>query len=216
MNSEIMNKLERKLRRLTIKNLMNIIVGGMALVFLVALVVFAAKKIDLFTLIAFDRSLIFSGQVWRVLSFVFEPYGSSPIFIFFSLYFYWLMGTSLEREWGSFRFDLFYLCGVICAIISGLITGYTTNHFLNMSLFFAFALLYPDFEVRLFFVLPLKIKWLAIVDALYFVYMFITSGWVLRSAILFSLVNLALFFGGDLIEKIKRAKRRAEWKRNFR
>ncbi len=86
-------------------------------------------------------------------------------FIAFSLYFYYLIGTALEREWGSFWFDVYYFCGAIGTVIAGFITGSATNYYLNMSLFFAFAALYPNFQVLLFFFIPIKIKWLAYVDA---------------------------------------------------
>ena len=93
----------------------------------------------------FDRSLIFAGQWWRVITWILIPPSSSIIFIIFSLYFYYLIGLGLEHSWGSFKFNLYYLVGIIATIIGGFITGTTDNTFLNYSLFFAFAILYPDF-----------------------------------------------------------------------
>jgi len=208
-------KLKRTLNKICVRNLMLYIVGITAAVFFLGILAYALKQIDIYYYTAFNRDLILQGQVWRVLTFLFEPEGS-PIFMVLTLYLYWLMGTTLEREWGYVKFNLFYLTGVLLTIISGFITGGAINHFLNMSLFFAFAILNPEFQLMLFFIIPIKIKWLAIIDALYFVYMFIVGGWQIRGCILACAITIAIFFGGEVIESIKRAKRRADWKRNFR
>lgn len=213
--NEKLYKLERKLNKFAIKNLMLYIIGGTAAVFLFGMVLYAAKGIDIYSYIGFNRDLILQGQVWRLLTFLFQPEGSA-IFMVITLYLYWMMGTALEREWGSVKFNLFYLCAWICTIIAGFITGGATNHFINMSLFFAFAILYPEQQFMLFFIIPIKVKWLAIIDAVYFAYMFVVGGWYIRASILACVVTIAIFFGGDVIESIKRAKRRAEWKRNFK
>ncbi len=208
-------KLRRTLNKLAIKNLMLYIVGATAAVFFLGILLFAAKGVDIYEWTGFSRQAIMQGQVWRVLTFLFEPEGS-PIFMVLTLYLYWLMGTTLEREWGSVKFNLFYFCGVLLTVVSGFITGGAINHFLNMSLFFAFAILNPEFQLMLFFVIPIKIKWLAIADAVYFLYMFVVGGWQIRGCIIACAVTIAIFFGGEVVESIKRAKRRAEWKRNFR
>ena len=127
-----LKKLEYKLAPHAIHNLMTIMIGAMAIVFVADFAVSMAGM--------FDRDAVFAGQVWRIFSFIFLPPDSSPIFIIFALYLYWLMGTSLEREWGALYFNLFYLAGIIGALIAGFITGYATNNYLNMSLFLAFAL----------------------------------------------------------------------------
>lgn len=208
-------KLKRILNKLAVRNLILYIVGGIAAVFFLGMALYMIKGIDIYQYTGFNRSLILQGQVWRVLTFMFEPEGS-PIFMVLTLYLYWLMGSTLEREWGAVKFNLFYFCGAALTILSGFITGGAVNHFLNMSLFFAYAILYPDFQLMLFFVLPIKIKWLAVADAVYFVYMFAIGSWQIRGCILACFVTLLIFFGGELIERIRRAKRRAEWKRNFR
>ncbi len=208
-------KLKRTLNKLAVRNLMLYVVGATAAVFLLGILLYAAKGIDIYAYTGFYRPAIMQGQVWRVVSFLFEPEGSA-IFMVLTLYLYWLMGTTLEREWGTVKFNLFYFCGVLLTILSGFITGGAVNHFLNMSLFFAFAILNPEFQLMLFFIIPVKIKWLAIIDAVYFAYMFAIGGWQIRGCIIACALTLAIFFGGDVIESIKRARRRAEWKRNFR
>ena len=157
----LLDRMERKLGRLAVRNLMSVIVGVMALVFILDYL-FAVRINTLFSsYLIFDREAVLTGEVWRVITFALLPPNSSVIFIIFSLYFYWMIGSVLETEWGAFKFNVFYLCGIIGTIAAGFITGYATNYYLNMSLFLAFALLYPEFELRLFFAIPVKIKYLA-------------------------------------------------------
>ncbi|HOQ13628.1 MAG TPA: hypothetical protein PKZ58_00905, partial [Bacillota bacterium] len=94
----------------------------------------------------------------------------------------------------------------------GLITGYATNNYLNMSLFLAFAFFYPEFEVLLFFILPVKIKWLAYIDAALIAFSFIMSRWSGRLAILFSLSNLVIFFYRDIKLSVLRIKRNISYR----
>jgi len=199
---DLLKKLEFRFRRYAVSNLMNYIVGGMAIVFVFSLFT-ASRGISLYSAMSFDRNAIAAGQVWRIISFVFLPPSQSPIWIIFSLYFYWLMGSALERDWGAFRFNLFYFIGIIGNIIAGLITGGATNQYLNLSLFLAAAILYPDERILLFFFIPVKFKWLAAADAVLIGLAFFTGSLSVKAAIIMSLINLALFFGGDLIDKMK-------------
>ncbi|MEA4889185.1 MAG: rhomboid family intramembrane serine protease [Clostridiaceae bacterium] len=206
------DKLAIKMRRLAIPSLMKYIVISMGAVFILDFVFSGLLS----TFLMFDKAAIWRGQIWRLISFIFIPIDSSPVFIIFTLYFYWLIGESLEREWGVARFNLFYLIGIIGTIIAGLITGFATNYYLNLSLFFAFAILYPNVELRLFFILPVKIKWLAYLDAAYFAYLLIISGWPQRIALLVSLANIALFFWKDACNQINNLRRRRQWRNQFR
>lgn len=204
--------LSRKYRHLAIPSLMKYIVISMGAVVLMDLL-FRGMATGL---LVFDRAAIFSGQIWRVISFIFIPVQASLLFMVFILYFYWMIGEALEREWGVARFNLFYLIGILGTIAAGFVTGYATNHFLNMSLFFAFAILYPNFELSLFFVLPVKIKWLAYLNAAYFVYMFIISGWPQRLALIISVANIILFFWKDSWRRLDGIKRKRQWNKHFR
>ena len=208
----LLQKIERKLGKYAISNLIQIIVIGMGIVFVLT-ILFPLNITDLLDFSKFD---IMQGQVWRLFSFVFIPPNFSPIFIIFALYFYLLIGSSLEREWGKFKFNIFYFVGILGTIIAGMITGYATNSYLNLSLFLAFAILYPNFEILLFFVIPVKMKYLAFLDVLFFIYSLIISTWPGRIALIVSLLNIALFFGGDFIKRIKNMNRRAKWRRAIR
>ena len=198
-----LNKLERRFGKFAIPNLMTILIFGMAIVAVIDIFTNPNYETNLSSLIAFDRDAIMRGQVWRVVTFIFIPPGYSILTIAFTLYFYWILGTALEAQWGSFRFNVYYFAGMIGSIICGLITGYATSYYLNLSLFLAYATLFPNHKVYLFFILPIKLKWLAIVDLLYLTYIFIFSPWPYRIAILVSLLNFLVFFIPELWYMIK-------------
>lgn len=204
MNFEnFLRKAERKFGKYATENLMTLIVCSMGIVFLIDFFTNPEYEYRIGSLLAFDREAIFHGEIWRLISFIVLPPDSSALFIVFALYFYYLIGQGLERQWGAFRFNMYYLCGIIGTILSGLITGYVTNSYLNLSLFLAFAMIYPNFQVRLFFLIPIPIKYLAIVDAALLGFCFLFYSWSDKLAILFALLNIALFFGGTLIQNIK-------------
>ncbi len=215
-----LNRLERKFGNYAVPNLMTILVFGMALVFL--LDTFTAANPDyeyyLSDLLYFDRDLIMQGQVWRVITFLFLPDGSSPLWIVFTLYFDWLIGKSLENQWGSFRFNIFYFIGALGSIIGGMITGFATNSYLNASLFLAFATLFPDFEVLLFFFIPVKVKFLGMLSGAVLLVSLILLPVPYKIAILISMLNFILFFGKEFYQKIKlffwRRKNKTSWKNN--
>ena len=214
-NERLLDKMQRRFGRFAVSNLMQYIVIGMAVVFVMDLIVFPASKFSLTAAMAFDRDAIFHGQIWRIISFVLIPPNSSIIFIVFSLYFYWLIGSALEHQWGTFRFNAFYWCGVICTMIVGLITGYATNYYLNMTLFLAFAIIYPDFQMLLFFCIPIKIKYLALIDALILAVSFYYASWAGRIALVVAVANIILFFWHDFIDTIKSYKRRRRWQKEW-
>ena len=195
---------------------MLIIVGAMAIVYIMDLAISNTTGQSLISILTFDRDAIFSGEVWRIFTFLFISPSTSIFFVIFALYFYYMIGSTLENQWGAFGFTVYYILGALGSIISGLISGYTTNSYLNLSLFFAFALLYPDFQIMLFFFIPIKMKYLALIDAAGFVFMFILESWAGRLAIIMSLVNLFIFFGPNFIDRIKGIYRKYKWKQNFK
>lgn len=211
----LMDKLQRKFGRYAIRNLMLYIVAGMALVYVLDMIAAPVMGSGLSHLLMFNRSAILRGQIWRLVTFIFIPPSSSMLFIFFALYFDYLVGTALQQQWGSFRFNLYYLCGMLGTILSGFLTGYATNSYLNMSTFFAFALLYPNYELVLL-ILPVKVKYLALLSAVGVVYSLIVDSWAGKLALIVSLLNVALFFWRDAVNSVKNAYRRYQWKKNWR
>ncbi len=212
-----LNKLEFRFRRYGISNLMNYIVVGMAAVFVLNMLM---PRIELSSRLYLNRDLVLQGQVWRLITFVFLPPSSSVIWIVFSLYFYWLIGSSLESQWGKGRFSLFYLTGIAGNILAAFITGGAVNTYLNLSLFLAFAITYPDYEVLLFFILPMKMKYMALLSAALYIWQFIAGDWSIKLCIALSLINVLLFFGGDFLAAVRREatywKTRYNFRRNIR
>lgn len=207
-----LDRMDRKFGKYAISNLMMYIVASMAVVYALEILM----PVNLTAYLVFSKAAILRGQLWRLVTFLFLPPNSSLLWILFSLYFYWMIGSALENQWGSFRFNMYYLFGMLGTIISGMITGYATNSYLNLSLFLGFALLYPDFQVNLFFILPVKVKYLALLDALGLALSFVMGDASSRIALMMALLNVLLFFGGDMIQRIKSAYRRYKWKKSFR
>ena len=205
MNTEKwLNKLERKFGRYAVPGIMNILITGMVIVYIWdAIISPASGKFPLSPLISFSRDLILEGQVWRIVSFIFEPIATTPFFLIFTFYFYWLIGQVMENQWGVFRFNIFMLSGFIGSVIGGFITGGTSNSLIILSMFLAFAVIAPDFQIMLFFIIPVKIKYIAYLDAAFLLVSLIFSDFVGKIAILISLINLMIFFGEDFINLLK-------------
>ena len=148
--------------RFGISNLMLYIVIGQVAVFILDL--FFRGMLSSYWL-PFSRDLILHGQVWRLVTFIFLPSDSgNPFFLLLGCYFYYWIGTMLEREWGTARFTLFYLSGVVLSVLSGMILGITDIYYINLSIFWVIATLYGELQVLLFFVIPIKMKWMALID----------------------------------------------------
>lgn len=215
MFGRLLSKAERRFGRYSgIRQLMMILCVGMGVTY-VADYLFAAYGISISRYLMFDRNAIFHGQIWRLITFVFLHDSSSPLFLLLSLMFYWYLGTTLQSTWGTFRFTAYYLCGMLGAIVAGLLTGYTTNTYLNMSLFLACAILYPDTQINLI-IIPVKMKWMALIYLLPLVQQLLTNPLMANVALIMSLVNVILFFYGDLLQRIRDYRRRQQWKKNWR
>ena len=216
------NKLENKIRKIAIERLMTIITVCMAIVFAADTLISlytggAAPSINSF--LVFNRTLIFKGQVWRILSFIIAyPISSNVFFTLLALYFFWWTGSAVEGYFGKARFNLYYFFGIILTIIAGFITGAANNTYLNLSLFLAFATTFPEQKVLLFFFFPIKVKWIGIAEAalllLSLIVAIIFLDFITISVILAAIVNYFIFFGNDLINNTKRAYREYKWRKN--
>lgn len=153
-------------------------------------------------LLFFSRADILQGEVWRLVTFLFVPMSGNVISLALSLYFYYFIGVTLEREWGTAKFNLFYLIGVLFNIAVGFVADYATMSYVNMSMFFAFATLYPDMQFYLFFFLPVKAKWLGWLDAAWFLVEILqmgVEGHYLRMLLpVVAIANYFLFFWSDI------------------
>ena len=209
-------KLENKISKIAIERLMSIITVSMVFVWVADLVLsFTGYEVSLYGMLYFDRRLIFAGQVWRIITFLFlYPTATNPIFTALAIYFYWWVGSSLEQYMGKARFNLFYFFGVIGSIIAGLIVGGMDNFFLNISLFLGFAVLFPETKVLLFFFIPVKIKWLGMLDGFILLVYLILGTWIDRAAILAAIASFLLFFGPRLWYDTKRWYREYKYRKN--
>jgi|LSQX01.2.fsa_nt_gb membrane associated rhomboid family serine protease len=201
----LLDRLERKFRKFAIKGLMLHIVALNMAVFLLHLV-----KPEVIDLLYLNPFLISKGEVWRLITYIFIPpvLGfSSIIWILFVLSLYYTIGTALEQEWGSFKFNLFYLTGMIgttvATYIMNMYTGGSmgTATFLNMSLFLAFARIYPNYEIMLFFFIPVKVKYMAWLNwfGISFVILMPLIPLSFKVAAIMSIINYFLFFGKDIL-----------------
>ncbi len=212
---KLLNRLERKFGRYAISGLMGYIVGAKAIVFLFMMME-GQETVRWMLALAPDRVLEF-GEYWRLFTFLFippVPFGGTFIFlIVFVLFFYYMIGTRLEQEWGSFRFNVYYFVGAISIIVASFITELFfvgqagIPHYLNLSLFLAFATLYPEYQIRLMLLLPIKVKYLAWVYLGFIALTFLTldvPGMVMSGV---SLINYFMFFSGYIARNIRLKKR---------
>jgi hypothetical protein len=198
---QLLNKLERRFGRFAIRGLMVYIVGLNALVYVLSIAYPQSTAIDKLFLVP---SLVMKGQLWRLVTFIFIPPAASIIWIFFILYFYYMVGIGLEGEWGSFRFNLYYLAGMIATILAAFAVGEGSSAlYLNLSLFLAFAHVYPEFEVLLFFILPVKVKYLAWLNWAFITLTVIAAPLAGKVAALASVANYFLFFGSDIVSGVR-------------
>lgn len=190
--------------RFGIPNLMRYIVIGNAVVFILMLFT-QANDANALSFLSFYFPAVLRGEIWRLVTFIFVPQSSGIFFLLISLYFYYWIGSTLESRWGTAKFNLYYLSGVVLTIIGTILAGLISGHhfyvagtyYVNLSMFFAFAFLFPDVQVLLFFILPVKMKWLAYLDGALFAYdivrALIAGNWGGVVLPIVALLNFAVF-----------------------
>lgn len=195
-----------------IPNLMKIIVFGQIAVYLVNMLVYVMFRQSFISYLQFIPAYILQGQVWRLVTWVVVPNASSPFMLLLTCYFYYWIAAMLEREWGTARFTLFYLSGMVLSVVIGMLVGLVgvaqinpyylisamdLSYYLNMSIFLVLAVLYGEMQVLLFFVVPVKMKWLALIDVVLVVVdmaRFVQAGlWMLALVPLASYINFFIF-----------------------
>lgn len=201
-----LDKLERKLGRYAIPNLTVYLLAGYVIGF--AVMNFMPGLLNWLTL---EPGLILRGQLWRIISWVLIPPSSSLISLIFLVLLYYSLGSALERTWGTFRYNVYIFSGILFTVVAAFLlygalyliygvefslssVGLISTNYITMSIFLAFAAIYPDMEVLLYFILPIKMKWMALVYAAMAVYYFIQGGLATRVAIAASLLNFVIFF----------------------
>lgn len=208
---KLLNKLERKIGKYAIQNLSLYLI----IAYVIGYVLSLTGMMDIFSL---NPYFFLKGQVWRIITWILVPPSSISIFTIIMLYFYYQLGSALERTWGVFRYNVYIFSGIIFTILgafglyavatarggnplemgAAISMGFST-YYINLSIFLAFAATYPNIQVLLFFVIPVKVKWLAYIDVVLLGYQFFFDpmiGISGRIAIVMSLLNFIVFFFG--------------------
>ena len=209
-----LNQLERKYGRFGIPNLTNILVGGQILV--LAIELFVNQTVSVW--LALSRYFLLRGQIWRIITFAFIPsYGGSILSAVLGIYFTWFIGTALEQEWGDFRYTVYLLSGMLGTVLACLLTGVTgSTYCLSLSLLLAFAMLYPEVQLLLFFVIPIRVKYFGFFAAALWVFSFLSMGMLGKLNYLLCMLGFLLFFGPQAWHNIRAWVRREQWKRKNR
>ena len=224
-----LDKMERKFGKYAVHNLPVIMIG-----LYVAGYILSVISPSLLAYLTLSPYYIVHGQVWRIVTWVIVPPSSLDLFTIIMLLFYFSLGKTLERTWGAFRFNVYIFGGMIFTVIGAFVLYgiysvmgahpltlvsigyYFTTYYINMSIFLAFALTYPDMQVLLYFVIPIKMKWMGAFYGVMLLLQFVNYGWAGRVAIIASLLNFVVYFlmtRNTYRFKPSQMKRRSEFKK---
>lgn len=237
-----LNKLERKIGKYAIPNLMKYVLSAYAIGFVLTLINPQAASF-----LSFHPYLILKGQVWRLVTWIFQPTSTSIITMLFMFLLYYNLGNTLERTWGVFRFNAYIIGGMLVTTVGSMIfygiiaacfsdsfaqvtSAYmgqlVSPEYVYMSIFLAFATMFPNMQVYLYFLLPIKMKWMSIfyvviiVSNIYTVakYNGILPAIIMAVVVVMSLLNFLVFFlSGRDVKRYspKEVHRRQEFKRQM-
>ncbi len=197
----LLDRLERKFGRFAIHNLsLYMIITYIAGYVILSLVPEAMAWLIL------EPVLILKGQVWRLVSWILIPPGELDIFTIITLYFYYTIGNILERTWGAFRYNVYIFSGILMTIAGAFILFFVqgvasvgsgilfSTYYISLSIILAFTATYPNMQVLLMFLIPLKMKWLGIFYGITLVMELLNAGLTVRIVIICSLMNFIVFF----------------------
>lgn len=232
-----MSNFEKKFGKYAISNLSLVLI----LCYVAGYVIQLLNSAFLLRYLTLDPYAILHGQVWRLVTWILVPPSSLDPFTIIMLLFYYNIGTSLERTWGTYRYNVYLFSGMLFTVVGSFVWlaveyfvgGQTfiplyisavsrsfSTYYINMSIFLAFAATFPDVQILLMFLIPVKVKWLGILYGLVLVYDFLFAGsLVTRIAIASSLLNFAIFFltsRGHIHMSPRQMKRRADFQRDLR
>lgn len=234
-----MSNFEKKFGRYAIKNLSLVLI----LCYVAGYVIELINEEFLFYL-TLNPYAILHGQVWRLFTWVIVPPGSPDLFTIIMLLFYYNIGNSLENTWGTYRYNVYLLSGMLFTILGSFLwmgiqymmeggniptayanllftygSMYFSTYYINMSIFLAFAATFPNIQVLLMFIIPVKVKWMGILYGVLLVYDLFRGSFVVRVAIGSSLLNFVIFFftsRNHIHMSPKQIRRRAEFKQDIR
>ncbi len=186
-----LNRLERRFGEWVIPQFPLFIVAATGVIYLLS-----QAQGDFVTHLTLNPDAVRQGEFWRLVTFLFVPPPMGPLWLAFWLYLLYQYAQALEHAWGAFRFFVFFGIGVAATIVAALAVGRTLSNMpLYTTLFLAFAALFPNFELLLFFILPVKVKYLAWMIWAGLAWSLWAGNLVTRVAIAASLLNYSLFFG---------------------
>lgn len=193
-----LNKWERKYGRYAIRNLPAIMIALYVVGYLIEYLM-----PSLVSYLYLSPTMILRGQVWRLVTWLIIPPYSLDIFTIITLYFYFSIGRTLEQTWGPFQFNVYIFSGILFTILGAFLLYfiggidqpyYFSTYYICMSMFLAFAATYPDMQVLLMFIIPIKVKWLGLLYGILLLASLVQGGWATRIAITASLLNFVIYF----------------------
>ncbi len=210
------DKLERRWGHLGIPHLINgLMIGQLAagLIMLLFNRYFASY-------IVLDRYSLLHGQIWRLVTFLFQPIWLGSVLGILNLVFYFWIGNALTRVWGDFKMTLFLALGMIGAWVGCLLTGYAGADAIFQSMLFAYTWLWPDQMVLLFGIIPFKMKYLGWYELALWVINFLLGGVATKVSLVLGLSGFLAFYGHEVFfwcrDAIASWKRRRDWENRNR
>ncbi len=220
---KLLDRLERRFGRYAVENTTLFIIACQVLVFVMQFAN-ADGALGIVERMRLDPGQVYKGEVWRLVTFLFiAPLSEWWVLVFFFWYLFYLMGTALEQSWGVFKFNVYcgmsYFATVAASFLAEAIApgmGQGVGDYLYGSIFLAFARLFPEFELLLFFLIPVKVKWLALLQWLVYGFQSVvalrTGDWFTLLTIVAAVLNYLYFFGQDIWQDIKQGHRRNQYR----
>ncbi len=209
---DFLTKMERKYGKIAIPNLTVVLIVCFIVGYMIQ--IFAPDAIEIINL---NPEKIMHGQIYRLITWIFMPPGSASILVIITLMFYFHVGRTLENAWGDFRYTLYILSGVfftdlgvlgtylvmkLCgqAELASMYAAYsdTSTYYLCMSMFLAYAFMFPDMQVLLYMFIPIRVKWLGYLDIAYLILAILSYGMMGyypgMVTVVMSVLNFILFY----------------------
>jgi hypothetical protein len=205
----LLDKLERRIGFIAIPGLMRIVVTFNVLVFGLVLLTNtgSADQPGFDSYLSLNMARVRAGEIWRLITYIFVPQTQHFLFVAMALWFLWFIGEGLERAWGPFRVTLYFIVGMVGTTIAAVFGGSQfSSMMLFTTMFFAFAHFYPDETIYIFFILPMKIKWLAWIYAGILLMGFVVNSMSYRLAMIAAFSNYFIFFGPEVFHQLRHRK----------
>ena len=199
----LLDNLQRRFGRFAVPHVTEVLIACQAIAFFLQSQAFLAN-------IALVPRRVLEGEAWRLFTFLCQPPPYNLLFALFFWYMFYLMGTALENTWGAFCYNAYLLVGWAATVAMSFLQpdAEASPEFLQGSVFLAFAYLYPDFQLLLFFILPVKMKWLGLLQWLYYLLLIMFGSLMTQLLVLASVCNFVLFFWHDIVLRMKAGRRR--------